>query len=427
MRNLPLLLALLLVACTSDTALRVAPDPDPEPSPAAAGPEEGTSGGWGNGGDSPWANLDPGDIPDDLFAVAWLDLTVDCWNCTYAPNSPNRYDLVDALGRVVSSFQVPFEWDEQWWYRPELRSIHASGPGRFIVSNLVQANASGEQVVWEADAFSNTATVLARLRPGEVELPLAGVTLPLPIDSWASDEVVLPDPTDPGRLLIVPHNTSPYLPNELRAIWSVSTTDPDGLVRVWTIDELLPEDLKPEGWDSLDAPWHVGLADDGSGRLVLGLVGVETESDPGDKTVSYRVRPALISIDLDTPDETWVLDTSELGVGGAPLVIPPSPDQPATVVWMPSWCADRVAIWEQGLTAELIVPQTDQCPVLGPMLDPPSRSFLYTATTHEDDYPGSSRLVVSSQGEEVFSLNRLKVGLSERPFAVLGMARVAAE
>lgn len=428
MQRLALLFAasfLILAGCTSDTSLRLAPPPDAEDLSATSGPADGPDFGEGDAGaGSPWANLDPGEIPDDLFAVAWMDLTVDCWNCTYAPNSPNRYDLVDALGRVVSSFGLPFEWQDDW-YLPELAAIHASGPGRFVVSNFIYVDSGVEQVVWEADAFADTATVIARVRTGEVELPLAGVTVPLPIDSWPQDEVVLPDPTDPGRLLIVPTSSSPYLPSEFSAIWSLSTSDPDALVRTWTLPELLPPALLPASWDMIEAPWHASLAADGSGQLVLGMTGWETLTDPDSKTVQRIPRPILLSLDLDAPEERWLLPVDGLELSHDLRVTPPSPDQQASILWIPGYCGDRVLLWEEGATAELPLPVEDQCPIMGPLLDAPSRSFIYTAWNEEPEWPGAQRLVVSHQGEEVWSLDRLRVGLSERPFLPLGVARVA--
>ncbi len=429
MKRLALLsaLALPLGACSSDTSLRLAPPPDEDllgaGDPAATDPAGDSGFGSGSGGDSPWANLDPGDIPDDLFAVAWVDVTTDCWNCTYGPTAPSRYDLIDALGRVVSSFALPFEWEDSW-YKPELLNLAASGPGRFIVSNLVYVESGVEQVVWEADAFADTATVIARVRTGEVELPLAGITVPLPIDSWAQDDRVLPDPTDPARLLIVPTSSSPYLPSDFRAIWSLSVTDPDALVRTWTLPELVPAELLPASWDSIPSPWLARLADDDSGRLILGLTGFETISEPDSKIVHLLPKEILMSVDLDAPDERWVLPSAGMNLSYTPLVAPPSPERPATVLWMPGYCEDTVMLWEEGVIAQMTLPIEDQCAVLGPLLDAASRSFIYTAWADEPEWPGAQRLVVSHQGEEVWSLDRLRVGLSERPFAVIGMTRV---
>jgi hypothetical protein len=425
MQRLALLFAtcLAFAGCNSDTGLRVAPPPDEEDL-APDSPSDPWNQGGGAGSDSPWANLDPGEMPDDLFAVAWLDLTTGCWNCTYGPNTPNRYDLVDAMGRVVSSFTLPFEWEDSSYFFPDLAGIHASGPGRFLVSNHVFNNADLEQVIWEADGFADTATVIARVRAGEVELPLAGITVPLPTDSWVQDDVVLPDPTDPGRILIVPTSSSPYLPSEFQGIWSLSTTDPDAPVRTWSLAELVPPELLPATWDSMEAPWFADLAADGSGQLVLGMTGYETITDPADKSMQLTPRPILMSIDLDTPDERWILPTDELDLSSAPLVAPPAPDQPATVLWAVGYCGQGVRLWTEGAVADLDMPAEDQCPVLGPLLDAASRSFVYTAWIEEPDWPGAQRLVISHQGEEVWSLDRLRVGLSDRAFALLGAARV---
>lgn len=417
--------AFVLAACSQDVSLRHAPPPDPEDT---LGGSTGNTGDFGGGFESPWANLDPGDIPDDLFAVGWVDLNNGCMNCTYGPNSPNRYDLVDALGRSVGSFDLPFPWDDQWWYWPELLGIHASGPGRFLVANLVYTDGGNEQIVWEADGFAGTSTILARLRSDGLELPLAGVTIPLPTDSWIADEVILPDPTDAGRLLVVPHSTSPYLPNELRQIWSVSTTDPEAPITTWSIRDLLPDELVPAGWDALEAPWHVSLAADGSGRLILGMIGIATASDAGSKTVTYTPRPVLVGVDLDDPSgDRWVVDAAELTVGAQLLAVPPSPGQPGALLWTPQLCGQNVALWQDGAIAELELPASDQCPKPGTLIDAPSGTFLYTAGIEQEGVMYGQRLVVVAGGEEVWQLDRFGVGLSQRPFHVLGMAHVPAE
>jgi len=419
---------LVLAGCSSDASLRVAPAPDADPETAGDGVPDGLPGFHGSGDDSPWANLDPGDIPDDLFAVAWVDMATGCINCVYGPNTPNRYDLVDALGQVVASFPLPFPLEDHWYYMPEMVGIHASGPGRFIVANVIQnQDWEPEQIVWEADAFAGTSTVLARLRPGEVELPLANVTLPVPLDTWTMDEVVLPDPTDPGRLLIVPTTSSPYLPSELSAIWSVSTTDPDALVRTWSIHELMPDELVPDGWQSLFSPWFADLADDGSGRLMLGITGVETLSDPNEKTVEHVSRPVLVGVDLDVPGEHWVVDAGGLFLNDDLQVVPPAADRPGTLLWTEDWCGETVTLWEDGATAELALPDEAECPHVVGLLDAPSRTFAYVHTVYDEMNYGRQRLVISAGGEPVHSLDGFGVGLSERPFHILGLAHVARE
>jgi len=423
MHRLAPLFALPLLACASETGLRTAPLP-PADSPATTSAPEAPP--WAAPDpDSPWGNLDPGEMPDDLLAIAWIDLTESCVNCTYGPNTPSRYDLVDVTGQVVAAFTLPFEPGVYDWYRPELVGLHALGPGRFLASNIVQEEAGHELVVWEADGFEGRATVLARLRPGEIELPLAGTTRPLPTDDWVYDDAVLPDPTDPQRLLVVPTAGSPYLPLTPLRVWSVSTSDPESPIRTWDARDLLPPSLVPDDV-VIEAPWFARLADDGSGKLVLGVTGYVDVSEPDDKHRRLVPYPVVVSIDLDDEDaQPWLVPTDGLGLQRPPLVAPPSPDRPGSMLWTPQWCTGVVARWQEG-TTEHPLSEDGACPELALLIDAASPTFVYSEwqETYVDQ---SHRLVVHHGGEDVWTVDALRVGLAARPFHMLKVAAVPAE
>lgn len=409
-------LVLLLGACSSDASLRAAPELVDDPVVASTVPLGGPSDGTDNGGgaSSPWAGLDPGDMPDTVFAVAWVDLTEGCINCYYAANAPDRYDIVDPLGQVLSSFELPFDWEEESYYPPPLRSLEASGPGRFIVSNLVQSLEETNQVVWEADAYTGEARVLARIYSRRVELPQTGEVLLFADEVWAWDMQVLPDPMRDGALLIVPTSSSPYLPTLLKEIWSVPYDDAAAPVLRWPVEEFAP-DLQAEDWSAFEPAGLARLADDGSGRLVVGLQGWVPD-DRGQ--LEHRVELAAFWPESDL--EVRIDSIPEELMHPSARVVPGTEDS-SVIVLAPSYnCSGPLSWWEDGLTTEIVLPEGDFCPTLGPLLDLPSRTFVYSAWYGDEEYPDAHRIVVHGAGQELWSIERLRRGLSERPFHLLG-------
>ena len=414
------LLALLFGGCGSDASLRVAPELEEDSEMDSTCPlclpsdRQGTGGGV----DSPWANLDPGELPDVVFAVAWVDLTEGCVNCYYAPDAPDRYDIVDPLGQVLSSFDTPFDWSDSSYYPPPLRSLEASGPGRFMISNLIQGMDEVHQVVWEADAYTNEARVLARVYARRVELPQTGELLLLGQEMWPWGLRVVPDPIREGALLLVPTSNSPYVQTGMQEVWSVPYDDVAAPVRRWSFAEFGPHFMDEE-WPGLEHSGLARLADDGSGRLVVGFEGwgANDEGEP-----EYQVELAAF-----LPESESELEIRRDPVPGdlmhpAARVVPGSGESPAIVLAPPYGCGGPLLWWEGGVTTEIRLPDGDSCPVLGPLLDLPSRTFIYSAWYGDEEYPEAHRMVVNGAGQELWSIDRLRRGLSERPFHLLGAA-----
>jgi len=161
-------LILLLAGCSSDVALRVAPEPDPV---EGAGGSNGGPGGRGNGGgwpglpslpSGPWGQLDPGEMPDIYFVVAHGDPGC-CWDCDGdvltgdadgvadedtdgLPPADNadgdsevawdcivEYAIIDLWGQVVAEFKLPGQDENQYAWWSHVRII-PSGPGRFLAT-----------------------------------------------------------------------------------------------------------------------------------------------------------------------------------------------------------------------------------------------------------------------------------------------------
>ncbi|MCO4770855.1 MAG: hypothetical protein KDA24_12555 [Deltaproteobacteria bacterium] len=417
-RALPGLLSvialLVLSACAGDTVLREAPPAEPDDELISGqGHDSGDAGSGVDRPSSPWAGINPGEMPDTVFAVAWVDLMEGCTNCYYGPTGPERYDIIDPLGQVLSSFELPFDWEEENYYPPPVRTLEASGPGRFIATNLMQGSAEFHQVVWEADAYTNEARVLARIYQRRVELPLTGEILLFSEELWPWDVQVLPDPVREGSLLLVPTFSSPYLPTMLREIWSVPYEDAaEGVLR-WSVQELAPH-LVPDDWGAIEPANFARLASDGSGRLILGLRGWEPDEDGANQPVA-EIASFVPDEDLDVVGEA-IPDAFLLP--GTQVV--PATEEHSTVLLSPSsYSCGPLFWWEDGESTEITLPEGDECPTLGPILDVASRTFVYSAWIGDDEYPDSHRVVISSGGQEVWSLDRFTRGLSERPVHLL--------
>lgn len=412
MRLFVVIAAICLCSCTSESSLRFAP-------PVEGDGLGGGSGGGAPGAGSPWAGLEPGQIPDDLFAVAWAEPGT-------SSLTPARYDVIDALGRVVTSFSIPFEWEGAGNPPLYVRGVHATGPGRFLVVNdFSMAWDAPQRVVWEADAYDETSTVLAHFQLGTLELPLAGRTLAMSGEWSAGEQTVLPDPADPDRILIVPEVHQTWAESLLapQSVVSLHVRDPDAPDRSWPLADLIPPELTaPEG-EPLPSAWMVSLAADGSGRLVLGAYRYEEVDSANGKATEIHRHHVALAVDLDAPtEEPWILDLTGLTAAGSPLVAPPAADRPALAV-LPTTTLRSVILVRDGVVSSLELPD-GLYPIPRALLDVASTTFIYSAWVEGDEGPTPDRLVIVSEGQEVWSLDRFADGLASRPFSLGGFAHV---
>ena len=77
---------------------------------------------------SPWGSLNPGEMPEEYFAVAWHDPRGVENNCYGPCPGVPRYDIIDITGQVVSSFESP----SQLQFSAQHKSLQPAGPGRFL-------------------------------------------------------------------------------------------------------------------------------------------------------------------------------------------------------------------------------------------------------------------------------------------------------
>ncbi len=129
-------------------------------------------------------------------------------------------------------------------------------------------------------------------------------------------------------------------------------------------------------------------------------------------------------VDAEAPVVRWApREVRELIHGGAPdqllvpdsVIVPADDEHPAIVLAPPLSCAGGLTWWEDGQVSEIVLAEQDQCPRPGPVLDRASRTFVYSAWVDLASYNNEQRVVVSVAGNEVWSLDRFKRGISERP------------
>ncbi|MBW1881810.1 MAG: hypothetical protein JRJ84_25925, partial [Deltaproteobacteria bacterium] len=87
--------------------------------------------------EDPWADMDPGNLPDIHFVVAWHDSeyiespyagpgTLTHW-------SPARYAIIDLHGQVLATLDAPDAPGAPYWTSTyDRRMLHPAGAGQFL-------------------------------------------------------------------------------------------------------------------------------------------------------------------------------------------------------------------------------------------------------------------------------------------------------
>jgi len=408
-----------LVGC-SDYNLRVLPAATGPASiariPTGGGGGVTPPGGSGGGGGpaSPWANLSPSELPEEYFALAWNDPRTGCHDCFVPVYDRPRYDIIDVQGRVVVSFELP------WTSYVEHLSMTTAGPGRFLAVSSTWS--TGEEFPWKAwygDGVSGEIEVALEWGwNGHVYLPLADRNIHL--SEWLGDAHVMPDPTNPDRIYVLPQNTNMYANPLLGTLYSIDVRDPEAPVVTWSPEDMVGEELIPEwGWAPW-APWKAEAYLDGDRAvIVLGLEVFDENGMPRRilKNFSPQIGPLGWEMDL-----TGVTQQTE-------LVLQPSLDEgPARILFNsePSWCSGATFARFDGIETESITGSTEVwCTRLGPVLDEEGRTFLYHGAELNPEFEVEERLLISHEGADVWQYTRIRDGLSTLPFVLHDLVRLS--
>lgn len=420
------LVPLILSAC-SDYELQVVPRPlDDEPSIVFRG-TPGTSpipvtppGPVESGPSSPWDSLDPGEFPEEYFAVAWNDPRTACINCFSPLYSAPRYDIVDAQGRVLVRFDLP--WDDGFVYEAAAGSIEPAGPGRFLATTGVwtlDGDNSRPSKAWFGDGLTGEVEVVMEWGWGNI-IYLPSADREIELTDWLGDARVMPDPTNEDRIYVLPQNTNMYANPLLGTLYSIDVRDPEAPVVAWSPEDMVRPELIPEwGWAPW-YPWYTEAFFDGQRTvIVLGLEIVGEDGIPRRVLTSFS--PQLGPLD-------WELDLTDLTQQTQVVVRPPTGEERGHVLFngdVPSWCsATDFKRWDGEDLVEVEAGDDLSCVRLGPTLDPTGRTFLYYGHPEDEELELAETVVVSHAGVDVWELDSFRDGLNIVPIDIHDLERL---
>jgi len=407
-----LLLLLAPVALTgcSETQLSLLPAgpevgeqaPPDEPAPTPDPEDEGPT--------SPWDDLDPGEMPEVHFVVAFVDPdTCPTDAGGFGLDCQVRYAVIDLNGQVLVELDLPDSWDQ-----PRTHVLLEPGlEGRFTavvrgpLYGHVEEVTYGEPAfqladrweVWEFDAL-DPAHQLVAIRdqlPGRVLLPATGQTVAFdypPPTHWMQ----LASWSESGQLLFA-SNGRCAPPAELPPVQDVAALadaapQPVGLV------DLLPEQAGDAGDDVF--PFVLQTAFDAAGVPAL-LIGLGEDCDavsPGSGELFAWFEQggavALGAIDRAALSPRLAFSADE---PGAALSILADGQQP-------TWQLHDGAGGQEGL---LPADRSDLVPVA--LLDPVEPTFVTIGRSPETP---TSVIDVVHGGERVWTIETLRFGLQPR-------------
>ena len=421
---LSLVMSAALMGCSDYQLSKIeAHSPEPEPtSGQSSGPIETPRIGTGGSTSevpSPWGALEPGQMPEEYFAVAWVDPSeTDSY-------SPPRYDIIDISGQVVSSFSAPehqSSTNAASWVSHH--SLQASGPGRFLaVTSSQAADFYGPSTyVWSANGFTGEQEILISWGPfsENIELPQAGIQLELP--DWFGLQRIVADPHNEDRLFVLTSNTMMYSEPLLGTLYSIHVRDPQAEVLSWDASELISPDLIPE-W--VHAPWDPWMLDSfARGDETVLALGLQFPDEEG------GLRTLVAGFSPENGPTEWSLDLSDYPFTEEIAMVPSGDEQTTSAVFHQSndWCpsADFVR-WDGGELTEFSGTDSVYCSSLGPVLDDSAETFIYYGYIDPDLVGAEQRAFISHRGADVWSYSRFREGLQEHPFEIVDIARLQLE
>ena len=469
---------LLLSACANDYALRLAPPPGDEetapgpPAPTWPDPPEVNTDppppldppdppDPPEGGGSPWGNLNPGELPEVYFAVAYQQWTCDDVDGDGAdpgedevdvdedadddadgdgigdedppeegdeePPSesddwwggcPTKLAVIDLMGQVIAEFPLPAETED--WTPWSHLALSSAGPGQFLAvledwgpSDEVGDgdDADGDAFWignrWSAfvgDAVTGGITEVAFWDTAEAMVRIASDGGLVDLGGWGGYANLAITPTLPDWLLMWAGHADCTQLADLRA------THLDGgnvMDMTWSPAELVPPELLPEVSDgSINLwPWNLDAALDENGESVL-LLGV-SDAGCGTDVPSYD----LIAW---SPDDgpRWHAESAASSATWPPTASWAAHDGGAafevTGYYGPSQTWRVVDV--DGVREEFLNDDPDiYWRRAGPMLDPAGPTFA--TVSRRLDY--RDVIEIHHEGAVVWTIDALRFGLAE--------------
>lgn len=375
------MLALLMAAtgCRSDFGLSdvLADDTD----------EDGRPDG---GGDSPWGHLDPGQLPEVYFAVAWSPVDVEPCTDDGLCQDDVRYAVIDLRGQVIAELDLPYAWNET-----RHLAIEPAGPGQFTVAAEVwSADPTDDELwsgtwweTWRGDAVAGEITRTAHWDWDGAVLDAAGVALDL---GTAARVHVGTWPGEPERALWMLAGSRCGV-GALEGVRSVHLSDPEAPIDGWGPEDLLPD----EAAGGLPFAFEAGENRDGEPSTLIAVEG-------GDCGLVNRYDAVAWS------PADGVLWTAELGADLHPREVRYGADEGGAVLSLfaaesPGWRLDR----RDGTTWGDVPPDIRDAHA-GPVLEASSATFLLRGRS---DATARDALVILHEGRVVWTIDALKFGL----------------
>jgi hypothetical protein len=418
----------------------------PELSGDDGGSRSQPGGPTGDGPRGPWDGLDPGNLPDEYFAVAWRpEPCLDCWDES-GLESGARIDVVDLEGQVIVEFERPFQDIGVAFERFE-----PAADGTLLIVERSHSlyyylqPSDWERRVWRADAISGETHEILRMSHERVEMPQSGRSFEFP--RWGEVRFAA-DPTNPDALWIVSEGGGQTAMTLIR----VDLVDPD--------EEPVFHDLSglPEAFgvapDTYWASVPTALSVQRIGQeieVILTVEGGLIYADPmtlprgvftfrpGDGTlegvINLRGRTYLADVRFGaagTSEDTRRAEGTALLQVGMPRSYCSEPN--FAMVQAGSFAdAGPLNRWdidpnEQVPGVEPIQGDSDMsCVHLGPLLDESGPTFVYWGDRLRTDdlyRQPPSRIALSHRGRDVWSWDVLRIGLRETEFRLMGLERI---
>ena len=437
---------LLLLGCSSDFALHatlgeqppveVGPWEGPGPSTVPPGPNFPDPPNWPDPPappTGPWGEINPGNIPEIYFAVAWTEyecswddmdgdepydeppdttdddgdgLDEDSWwgGC------PARYAVIDLMGQVIAEFPLPGEQPD--WTAHGHLALEPAGPGQFIAvaENWMDDCADTDEdgfwlgtywQAWLGDAYTGEIQEIAHWNFAEdqVQITQSGRLLDLGgYSSWAHLGMWTHDPD----WLVVWSGGQDCQPlQNLRQIHLAGGQ----LDRFWEPEDLLPPELITDDpvylW-----PWNMetGLDEQGRPNMLLGVSDAYCAEDSPPRWDMVAWSP--IDGPLWTAEAagwSWMQSARWAGHGGG-----------AMLEVEPDWGGSTWRVHRPDGVVEGPLPEGVWDVTAGPMLDPEGPTFMTIGSEMSELGQYRGVIDVHHEGEVVWRIEQLRFGLQQR-------------